>query len=60
MLATRSFRLPWPALRVWWWRARQPSTVDQRRAPQPMPRRYPIPAERAHCYARAADEGFFD
>ncbi len=59
MLATRSFRLPWPMLRVWWWRTRLPTRSTQDRQPyHSMPRRYPIPAARAHLYARAADESF--
>ncbi len=65
MLATTSSREAlWVyALRFWWWRlwGRHQPAASAHRHQKPDPsltaRRFPIPASRAHLYARAADEG---
>ena len=60
MLATLSRHSSWLyRLRLWWWRFRAGrSAVRRQKTTVRAPRRYAIPAARAHLYACAADEGW--
>ncbi len=62
MLNTITRRRTWLQSVLAWWQQRHNASHQQTVSRSPvyssLPRRYPIPPERAHLYARAADEFF--